>query len=152
VMLQRRERSKRANRRHRIKTDPTTICKLHRSERRVLTLTGPATGKAPMMSLGLLLLDHRVHGQTRERRQAYRRASSNLSPEIELPEAFTGDLAREALRRSNGAPQFAREEGDAFGSVGALIAPPNPPSASKQARHRVGVGGQPELGLRSDEG
>jgi hypothetical protein len=45
------------------------------------------------------------------------------------------------------------QEGDAFGSVGALIArPPNPPSASEQARHRVGVGGQPELGLRSDEG
>ena len=43
--------------------------------------------------------------------------------------------------------------GDAFGSVGALIArPPNPPSASEQAHHSVGVGGQPELGLRSDEG
>jgi len=38
--------------------------------------------------------------------------------------------------------QFAGEEGDAFGSVGALIArPPNPPSASEQARHSVGVGG-----------
>jgi hypothetical protein len=49
--------------------------------------------------------------------------------------------------------QFAGEEGDAFGSVGALIArPPNPPSASEQARYSVGVGGQPELGLRSDEG
>jgi hypothetical protein len=37
--------------------------------------------------------------------------------------------------------------------VGALIArPSNPPSASEQARHSVGVGGQPELGLRSDEG
>jgi hypothetical protein len=29
---------------------------------------------------------------------------------------------------------------------------PNPPSASEQARHSVGVGRQPELGLRSDEG
>ena len=39
-------------------------------------------------------------------------------------------------------PQFAGEEGDAFGSVGALVArPPNPPSASEQARHSVGVGG-----------
>jgi hypothetical protein len=38
--------------------------------------------------------------------------------------------------------QFAGEEGDAFGSFGALIArPPNPPSASEQARHSVGVGG-----------
>jgi hypothetical protein len=44
-------------------------------------------------------------------------------------------------------------ETERVGSVGALIArPPNPPSASEQARHSVGVGGQPELGLRSDEG
>jgi hypothetical protein len=62
-----------------------------------------------MMSLGLLLLDHQVHGLTNET--------------------------------------------ESVGSVGALIArPPNPSSASEQARHSVGFGGQPELGLRSDEG
>ena len=45
----------------------------------------------------------------------------------------------------------ALEEGDAFGSVGALI-DPNLPSASEQARQSVGLGGQSELGLRADEG
>ena len=43
------------------------------------------------------------------------------------------------------------EEGDAFGSVGALI-DPNLPSASEQARQSVRLGGQSQLGLRADEG
>jgi hypothetical protein len=61
-----------------------------------------------MMSLGLLLLDHQVHGNQRNRERRQRRCVNRTAP--------------------------------------------NPPSASEQARHSVGVGGQPELGLRSDEG